>query len=392
MANPKVIRIITRLNVGGPAYQATILNNLLPKMGYDSMLIYGKIDKNEASYESLLKQYPGKTYFAKNLQRKINPINDALALVEIIKIVRKYKPDIIHTHTAKAGTLGRIAAKICKTKIILHTYHGHVLRNYFSKPTEKLFITIEQQLAKKSTRLITLSNSLAADLANILRTNQNEIITVELGLPLEKFKKLPEKGKLRAQLNIPQQAILLGSLGRLVPIKNYSRMINIFSQLTEILPEKNLHLIIGGSGPLESELRTRTEKLGVKNRIHFPGIIQNLPQFYADIDIAILTSDNEGTPAMLIEAQSAGKITIAPDIGGIRDILCPETGKLIARNQTGPYIKTLSEIIEHWPPKPVTDQTREKIITRFSPQKLAKNITTLYNKLLTEQKNKDKTP
>jgi len=158
----RIVRIITRLNVGGPAYQAVILNHLLTKKyNCETLLIYGKTCSGEAFYESLLQEYPCENIFCPNLQRDINPINDIRAIRQIASIIKKFKPDIVHTHTAKAGLLGRIAANICNTKVILHTYHGHVLQNYFSPPIEKMIITAERILAKRTDCLITVSQKLS---------------------------------------------------------------------------------------------------------------------------------------------------------------------------------------------------------------------------------------
>ncbi len=387
----RIARIITRLNVGGPAYQAVILNHLLSqKYNCETLLIYGKTSPGETFYQSLLNRYPCEHIFFPNLQREINPVNDIRAIRQISDEINKFKPDIIHTHTAKAGLLGRTAASFSKFHpLIVHTYHGHVFSNYFSTLKEKFIISAEKLLARKSNCLIAISKQIKTELTEKFHIAPAEKIRImELGLPLQKFLKLPERGKLRNSLSIPNNAIVLGSLGRLVPIKNYSRMIKAFDLLitriknTKNTQQQDIRLIIGGTGPLEHDLRNEIKSRNLTDKIFLIGLVEDLPQFYADIDIGILTSDNEGTPVMLIEAQSAGKFVIAPDVGGISDIIYPQCGRTIRPNTAENYVDALIDIITNWDKyKNIPETIRREIANRFNIYRLTDDIYNLYQNL-----------
>ncbi|MFA5864970.1 MAG: glycosyltransferase [Phycisphaerae bacterium] len=389
MKKIRVARIITRLNVGGPAYQAVLLNHLLPDRGYEALLIHGTVPPGEIFFGDLLEKYPGDTYPCRKLSRKIAPLADFAALVDLVKVLKKFRPDIVHTHTAKAGLLGRLAAKMTGARVLIHTYHGHVLEGYFSSPLEKMILYTEKFLAKFTDRLVCISPKLTTELSQKFKIAPIEkFATIELGLPLNRFTSLPGRGPLRTKFNIPDDAIVLGSLGRLVPIKNYHRMLCIFHNLLRMVPNKKLYLLIGGTGPLENELKDTARKFGLTENVFFPGLVRDLPQFYADIDIGILTSDNEGTPVTILEAQAAGKYVVAPDVGGIGDILDPRAGALISPNEVDAYVHSLCDIINNWSTlKTSGEQVRSATIERFSPDRLANDLDYLYRKLLQEKEN-----
>jgi glycosyltransferase involved in cell wall biosynthesis len=386
MSRLRVARIITRLNVGGPAYQAVILNHLLPKRddGYESLLIYGEISEGESSFESLLSQFSGNSVKCPHLQREISLMNDFRAFRSIEKILRDFKPDIVHTHTAKAGLLGRLAAIRTKTPVILHTYHGHVLDGYFSKMKERFILGLERYMAKRSSRLITISPKLADDLSYKFQIAPREKFSViELGLPLERFLSLPPRGVFRKKFGIADDTIVLGSLGRLVPIKNFARMIDVFYKLKERPLKQKMVLLIGGTGPLEQDLRQQTRMLELEKDVLFAGLVEDLPAYYSDIDLAVMTSDNEGTPAFLLEAQAAGKMVVAPNVGGISDILCPQAGKLVAGNSVDEYVSAIESILSRWDDYAREAQAvRTGVVQRFSPQRLADDIDGLYRQLI----------
>ena len=194
MGKIKVARIITRLNVGGPAYQATVLNHLLANRGYETLLIHGHIAEGETSFDSLLNEYPLQSIYCKDLRREISPIHDIAALAQIMRILKQFQPDIVHTHTAKAGLLGRIAAQILGVRGIVHTYHGHVFEGYFGGPKAKMILRAERFLAKRTDRLVAISERLKDELCEKSQiAPPKKIVTIEPGLTLERFLKLPER-------------------------------------------------------------------------------------------------------------------------------------------------------------------------------------------------------
>jgi len=382
----RVARVITRLNVGGPAYQAVLLNHLLAQRNYDTMLIAGRCDRYEPQFDRLLEEYPCQVVFSRHLTRPVNPVRDLLALADVTRALCEFRPDIVHTHTAKAGAIGRIAAKLAGAKCVLHTFHGHVLEGYFGDLTERAIVSLERGLGRITDTVVTLSYRLAADLSGRFKIiTPDKCRVVELGVPLERFLHLPRRGFWRTRLGISERAIILGSLGRLVKIKNLSRLIDIFAKLVKCVADKDLHLIIGGTGPLESDITRKVTSYGLTARVHLVGLVEDLPQFYADIDLAILTSDNEGTPVMLLEAQAAGRFVIAPAVGGIPDIVGPESGIVVSPNTPDSYVNALVPILTGQMPL-VNPAERYSVVRRFSPDRLVDEIDNLYRELLGQER------
>lgn len=380
---PRVARIITRLNVGGPAYQAVMLTHMLARRGWRTLLIAGRCESHEPQFQQLLDQYPSKVIFCPHLRRKINPLNDLAALAEVSKALLRFKPDIVHTHTAKAGLIGRVAGGLAGAKRLVHTFHGHVFEGYFPRPIEQGIIALERTLARRTDAVITVSARLADDLVGKFKIVPAEKChAIELGLPLARFLELPERGYWREKLGIGENAIVLGWLGRLVRIKNPTRLIEVFAETCKLFPDKELHLIIGGVGPLAKQIRQRIGQAGLAPRVRMIGLIEDLRRFYADLDLVLLTSDNEGTAVTLLEAQAAGRFVVAPAVGGIPDIVGPKTGIVVSPNTTDSYVSALRRILSQTPLAAVDRHDRLAVIQRFSPDRLADEIEDLYRKLL----------
>ncbi len=387
MNGTRVVRIITRLNVGGPAYQAVILNYLLQeRFGYRTLLVFGRTERDEPFFERLLKEYPVDVYFCPHLSREIDFVNDYRAYLDIKNVLKNYKPQIVHTHTAKAGFIGRLAAKKLGIPIIVHTFHGHTFYGYFNWWKRTLIMEIERRVARFTSRIIAISNSQKEEFVNLYRiAPSDKIRVIELGLPLERYLKLPARGKFRRKLGIPNEAVVLGSLGRLVPIKNYKLLIEVFASLIDELPGVDIRLIIAGEGYLKSDLISLANSLGIAGKVYFPGVIYDLPQFYSDVDICVLTSINEGTPVFLIESASAGVPIVAPDVGGVRDILYCPPHKLIKSNVLAEYVDTIKDIIRNlqkYKEWSNNIELRKKVVKRFHIDRLVGEVNQLYTELL----------
>jgi len=343
MAAVKIARIITRLNVGGPAYQSLILARDLPER-FETLLITGQVDFGEQQFDSLIDRYPCNIRICKNLQRRIDPIKDTLALISLVRILRKYRPDIVHTHTAKAGTLGRIAARIVGCPVIVHTFHGHVMQGYFSSLANRAIVACERKLAGLADAIVAISPRLAEQIGSYLgEAVRDKLCVVNLGVPLVGLLDVGENC-LREELCLSSDAVVFGTMGRLVDVKDHDLMINAFGKMVHQLEgQDDVHLLIAGTGPLLDRLKVLAAQLNVAGRVRFLGMVEDLSKFYGAIDAGVLTSKNEGTPVMLLEAMA----------------------EFAGNRQPGLSINERSALVE-----------------RFSPQRLTKDIADLYDKLL----------
>lgn len=387
MKKIKVLRVITRLNIGGVARHTVYLTSLINKDKYDPLLFSGKIEEHEEDMSFFATQYNVKPKYLKQLSRELNPKSDLKTLWELYKIIKKEKPDIVHTHTAKAGTLGRLAAWLARVPIIIHTFHGNVFKGYFGPRKTKFFIKIEQFLAKKSTKIIAISKSQKQELIDFRITRPSKIEVINLGFEFDNIiPTIDDRGLFRKENNFPDEAILIGIVGRLAPIKNHMLYLDIAEQIC--IQHSNVYFPIVGDGELRAEIETEIKKRKLENRVKIVGFYQNLKKVYADLDLVILTSHNEGTPVALIEAMVCKKIVITTNVGGVKDF--------ITNNETGFYIdsfdpKPFVEKINQWldgkiDNERIGENANKKALKKFSAKRLVADIEALYQKLLSKKK------
>jgi len=395
MKKVKIMRIIARLNIGGPAIHTVLLTEGLDKNKFTSLLACGSLSKDEGDMSYYAEEKNVTPYFIPELKRELNFHNDSIALKKIYQLITRENPDIIHTHTAKAGTLGRTAGIIRniflppgrKIKLI-HTFHGHALNGYFNTVKNKIFILIERVLAFFSDRIITVSESVKEELIRLKIAGENKITVIPLGFELEKFLKSSCKNK--------RDFFHIGIVGRLVPIKNHRLFLEAAAKLIDYAPQVKLRFKIIGDGELKKELLEYSSRLKIDKFVDFLGWSKNLVEVYEDLDILTLTSDNEGTPVSLIEAMACAKPVIATEVGGVADLLGKELEKEPDRNfkirENGISIPTKS-------PDPLASalifaienpQKREEwginarnfVKDTFTKERLLKDIETLYGKVL----------
>ena len=339
-SSPKVLRIIARLNVGGPALHCTQLSENLVSRGFKTTLVTGHPGTGEASYEELFEVKTGSYQLIRleELQRSIKGVSDLKTLWALYRLIRKEKPDIVHTHTAKAGVLGRLAAILAGVPVIVHTFHGHVLSGYFSDFFSKLICILERSLALKTSAIVTLSDALKSELSSkyhVAPADKFQIIP--LGRDLEPFYDASKnKGSLRQELKIDNKTLLLGIVGRLVPIKDHQ---SLFKACATLPKDLNWKLLVVGDGELNTELQALAEQMNLGEHVLFLGWRRDLPRIYADLDLVCLSSLNEGTPLSMIEAFAAGAPVISTDVGGVADLMDgpnlnhPEIPSIKIRNQ-----------------------------------------------------------
>jgi glycosyltransferase involved in cell wall biosynthesis len=338
----KVMQIIARMNVGGPAVIVADLMRGLDPARYNQELITGFCDENEADYLETVATDISATRIA-GLGRSISPIADLRAFISLVVKIKREKPDVIHTHTAKAGVLGRLAAMIAGSKALrVHTFHGHLLHGYFAGWKIKLVVLIEKYLAKETDYLIAVGNQVRHDLLAAGIGREDQYRTFFPGLPKpETFDKNAEQSK----LNLSPEKIYCTYVGRLTQIKRPDRLLDVAALTAKSHP--NLHFLIAGEGELfmSSKARAVAEKLPIT----FLGWRGDIAQLFAASDIAILTSDNEGIPLTLIQAAQAGVAIVAPNVGSIADIVLDGKTGTLTRPDSAEMAIALGELIDSAP-------------------------------------------
>lgn len=318
----KILRIITRMNIGGPAVQIIGLMNNIDKERFDQRLVIGECLGNEL--DILNQGYFGfNPIRIKHLGRKISPFSDVRALILIILEIRKFKPDIIHTHTTKAGVLGRIGSILSfhKSKRV-HTYHGHLLFGYFKGLKLNLLITLEKILALFTHQLVTVGIKVKNDLLKARIGKENLYSVVNPGLELNN---LPSKSEALKTLNLSADQVYCSFIGRLTQIKRPDRMLEVVEELQH--RGSRLHFIVAGGG----ELLQQCQKVSLAKNlpITFLDWYKDIEVVLAASDITLLTSDNEGTPISLIQSQMAGVVVVSTNVGSVSEIIKEgETGFL----------------------------------------------------------------
>lgn len=394
---PKVLRIINRFNLGGITYNVSYLSKYLPA-DYETVLIGGPQEEGEESSLFIPHSLALKPIIIEELKRSINPLNDYFAYKKVVKIIRDFKPDIVHTHASKAGAIGRLAAYHCKVPVIVHTFHGHVFNNYFSNVKSNIFKIIERAFAKKSTAIVAISNIQKQEISTIHKICAPEkIFVIPLGFNLERFTHNREqKRKLfREKYNIQDEETAIGIVGRLAPIKNHQLFIDGIEHLLKNT-NKKIKAVIIGDGETKEELFSyiKAKKISYTTAndqnatFVFTSWIKQVDEALPGLDLICLTSKNEGTPVSLIEAQAAGCYIVSTNVGGIKDILIPKAGLLSELGDDEGYKKNLLKAVSELGKLNVNSKEISKAITqKFSYKRLCSDMDLLYRDLLKKNKN-----
>lgn len=395
----KVLRIINRFNLGGPTFNVAYLSKYMSEP-FETRLIGGMKDESEASSDFILNSVGLTPEYIPNMKRSISPKYDRIAYQHIAKIIQEYKPDIVHTHASKAGTLGRLAAINNNVPIVLHTFHGHVFHSYFGKLQTLVYKTIERFLAKKSTRIIAISEKQKAELGiehNICPSDKIEVIP--LGFDLSRFTENQDdkREKFRTQHGLTKDEIVVSIVGRLVPVKNHAFFLEAISKLPAEIAAKARFIIVG-DGESKDEIIAQTKALNLpykrcdqpeeNTRILFTSWIKEVDEVVAGSDIICLTSLNEGTPVSLIEAQAGSKPVISTKVGGIKDIVIEnESALLTETHDTMLFSKHLTQLISDKELRiRMGAKGRQHVLEKYSYHRLVKDMEALYTKLIEEKK------
>jgi glycosyltransferase involved in cell wall biosynthesis len=386
----RVMRIITRLNIGGPSIQATRLS-ALDREGFETTLIHGRLGEREGDMSYLIA--PGsQAIYLDALRRPLSPWNDVRALLTIIGEMRRRRPHLVHTHMAKAGTLGRVAAALYNlTRArgsrarVIHTYHGHVLEGYFTPMMTSLFIGVERMLARVTDVIVAISPAIAAQLGEefgIGRAGQYRVIP--LGFDLAPFAAIDDAARVRARqdLNLDPDADVVCTVGRLTAIKQHHLFLDTVAGVSASRPK--LVALSAGDGELRAELEQYAAGLGLANRVRFLGWRRDLDTIYGASDVFLLTSRNEGTPVALIEAMAAGIPGVSTDVGGVKDVIVSsDIGSRVAEHRADALSRAIVRYFEdaQWR-RQSGARARAVVLDRFDLDRLIRDVRALYRELL----------
>jgi len=370
--------------MGGPAHQAALLSGrrFFPDR-YETLLVHGSIPAGEASLAELAEEEGAVMQFVPELQQPLHPIQDLRALLKLARIAREFEPDIVHTHTAKAGFLGRMAALAVRPRpVIVHTYHGHVLEGYFGAAKSRLYLQLERALARISDCLIGVSQATVDDLVRLGVAPRDSFTVVPLGLDLEPLAEPVEEQRreLRSELGLAEGDLLLVFVGRVVPIKRLDVMLAALAKART--SEPRLRLAIVGDGEICTGLERQASELGIADAVHFLGYRRELLPVFAAADLAVLSSDNEGTPVSLIEAGAAGLPAVATDVGGVREVVTEETGEIVPPRDHAALADALVRMATDTDRRTSSgDAAQRRALDRYGATRLIRDIDELYGEL-----------
>lgn len=379
----KVVRIIDRLNIGGPAIHVTLLCDAMRSLGWDSVLVHGRLAPDEGSFEALPDEHGVHVERIESLGRSISPLNDIAAFIRLYRLIRRERPQVVHTHKAKAGLLGRLAARLAGVPLIVHTFHGHLFSGYFGPWKTRLIIASERLMAHLTHKIIVLSPQQREDFVRRYRiAPAGKLRVVPLGLALEKFVHPASRDEARRQLGIPLDCTAIGIVGRLVPIKNHRLFLAAARTILRELPQ--CHFVIVGDGELRTDLEQLAARWHLAERVHFTGWLDHLEEVYPAFDIVTLTSNNEGTPVSLIEAMACGVPVVATAVGGVPDVLDNgRLGLLVLPNDATALAATIVETIRNLANAAARAQAaRNHVLRTYTVDRLARDMDTLYRDLL----------
>tara|TARA_B100000965_G_scaffold380435_1_gene376989 strand:- start:847 stop:2037 length:1191 start_codon:yes stop_codon:yes gene_type:complete len=390
----KILRILNRFNIGGPIYNATYLTKYINKEKFTTLLIGGICEKHEKSAKYILKNENVDFIELKYMKRAISPIYDFFSLLKITYIIYKFRPDIIHTHAAKAGLIGRISSLFYYKKIkIVHTYHGNVFQGYFTGFINKIILIIERFLARKSTKIIAISKLQKKELVDDFSIcEKNKIQIIPLGFDLARFSHNLnyKRKKIRSEFQISNNEILITIIGRVVPIKNQKFFLDVFNycKINSNIPIKGFVI---GDGPDINGLMKHAKDLGLSYNykiikkpydVFFCSWRKNVDYFLSASDIVALTSKNEGTPVSIIESMASGTASISTNVGGVSDIIENEVSGIIAPNNVKEFGDALLKIISNENlRKKIGKNGKKKVLSLYNYNVLVKNTEKLYESL-----------
>jgi lipopolysaccharide/colanic/teichoic acid biosynthesis glycosyltransferase/glycosyltransferase involved in cell wall biosynthesis len=383
----KIVRVIARLNIGGPAIHVTNLSAGLDPSRFESLLVTGTENPGEGSLLNAALARGIRPVVIREIvgEASLKP-RDLTALIALYRLMRAERPQIVHTHTAKAGFLGRLAARLAGVPLVLHTYHGHVLHGYYGPLKTRLLRGLERALAPMTDRIIAVSEQVKADLVGYGIARPAKISVIRLGFDLEPFlNSETHRGTLRGELGLDNGARLVGIVGRIFPIKNH----RLFLEAAALVAgkEASARFVVVGDGILRPEMEEHARRLGIGDRVVFTGWRHDLPRIYPDLDVLVVSSKNEGTPVSAIEAMASGCPVVATRVGGLPDLIDEgTTGSLVPPEDAPALADAILRMLRNRDAaRRMGQAARAQVSEQFRVERLICDLEGLYTELLAEK-------
>jgi glycosyltransferase involved in cell wall biosynthesis len=351
-APPRILRIIARLNIGGPAIQAITLTRELDAFGYSTRLVRGVEDPTEGNMDYLAREYDVEPTRLPSMRRDPG-VGDIVSLLRLVLLLWRDRPAIVHTHAAKAGTLGRVATMLAfplssRRPVVVHTYHGHSLTGYFSARTAGVYRLIERLLAPRTDVLLAVSGEVRDDLVGLGVAPRERFRVMPLGFDLSPFatddRRTDRRQALRAEWGASERDVVVTLIARLVPIKRVDRFLDAAVRL--VSSGVDARFVVVGDGELRGELSSSPAAHQIGDRLTWAGFRRDIADVCFASDVVVLTSDNEGTPVSLIEAQAAAVPVVATDVGGIRSAVRDgESGLIVGPESVADLAEAIGSLV-----------------------------------------------
>jgi glycosyltransferase involved in cell wall biosynthesis len=388
----RIARLITRLNVGGPAIQAIDLSTRLEALGYHTLLVHGSLGAGEADMRYRIPAGPRfEIAHVPSMRRQVAPLSDAAALARLVALLRRFRPAIVHTHMAKAGTLGRIATiAYNRTRPrgerarCVHTYHGHVLEGYFAAPAVAAFSAVERLLARRTDAIVAVSDAVRRDLLDSHHIGApDQYRVIRLGFDLSAFAAITcdDRSAARRALDLEADARVVAFVGRLTAIKQPGVFVDVAARVAAADPRARF--LVAGGGELEAEMKARAAAAGVAGRMRFAGWQRDLAGVYAASDVVAITSANEGTPVALIEGMAAAVPGVAFAVGGVPDVVSSAgAGVLVEPGDVASFSDAVMRLLaDEAERRAMGDRARRLVVARYGIDRLVTEIDSLYRQL-----------
>jgi len=392
---PRVLRILNRLIIGGPSKNAVYLTRYM-QPDFDTLLVIGGKEDHEQDADFLATANNIEPACIPEMKRPISPVNDWAAYNKLKKLIKEFKPDIVHTHAAKSGALGRLAAKHSNVPVIVHTFHGHVFHSYFNSFKTNLFIRAERYLAGLSNAIVAISDVQKKELSEDFKiAPPDKFRVIPLGLDLDNFiiGNDEKRNKFRTEFGLDDETVAIGIIGRLVPVKNHSLFLKGLKYVLDYSGVKIKAFIIG-DGESRGVIEQMANELGIKfsqhtDKVHphplvFTSWRTDVDTICAGLDIIALTSLNEGTPVSLIEAQAAGKPIVSTRVGGITDVVLENITALLSDiNDEAAFSNNLLHLVNDEALRnKFSNAGKDFVLSKFSYHRLVSDMSNLYHGLL----------